>query len=78
MELGISVATESRQKGYASHLWNYLTAYAQQHNKKSIHIQYLGENRAMASFCAKRKMVPTLYGMDRASVWFNPAYRLTV
>ena len=74
LELGISVATSARKQGYALHLWRYLTTYAAQHHKEAIHVQYLAENKAMASFCAKRGLIPTQYGSERVSVWLNPEF----
>ena len=74
LELGISVATSARKQGYALHLWRYLTTYAAQHHKEAIHVQYLAQNEAMASFCAKRGLIPTQYGSERVSVWLNPEF----
>ena len=72
LELGISVATNARRKGYASLLWNCATDHAIACNMREIYVLHSPRNTAMATFCRSKGLRIENDLGERVGIWTNP------
>ena len=75
LELGISVATHSRRKGYASLLWDCATMHATACNMRDIYVLHSPCNLAMATFCRKKGLRIDNACDERVGIWTNPLWK---
>ena len=72
LELGISVATNARRKGYASLLWTCATDHAIACNMREIYVLHSPRNNAMATFCRSKGLRLENDLGERVGIWTNP------
>ena len=72
LELGISVATNARRKGYASLLWTCATDHAIACNMREIYVLHSPRNHAMATFCRSKGLRLENELGERVGIWTNP------
>lgn len=76
LELGISVATNSRRMGFASLLWESVTQHVQTCNMHQIYVMHAPRNTAMASFCRNKGLHIRDELGERVGIWTSPSWQM--
>lgn len=74
LELGISVATNARRKGYANLLWESVIAYVKETNMHELHVLHSARNQPMMNFCRSKNMRMEFDSGERIGIWTNPEW----